>query len=170
METKNINGNQTPNGWTEWGKYVLKTLESITNRLDDLQKELQENRLELNDYGHKVKEEIKKEVEGFYKNCDLKCGGLSKDILSITSTVTEKIAGDIEKSNMVFEEKINITSKKIDKFIAETNTLDDKVAAVDKEVTILKVKAGFIGGIAALITSALVSIVLMLLKGYFFGG
>lgn len=35
------------NGWNEWSRYVLKTLESVDKRLGDIQKDITDSKMEI---------------------------------------------------------------------------------------------------------------------------
>jgi hypothetical protein len=60
MDSDNNNGNNT---WLQWSKYVLNSIESLTKSVEDIQKDISNNKIDAIVKLATLKEDIKKELE-----------------------------------------------------------------------------------------------------------
>jgi ATP-dependent helicase/DNAse subunit B len=63
MINKDNDGIEKSNGWTEWGRYVLKTLETISFRIEDLQKEINSIKTSMLESNFALKDEVREEIK-----------------------------------------------------------------------------------------------------------
>ena len=89
--------NEKSNGWTEWGRYVLKTLETISSRIEELQKEI--NSIKSDDINsiknnvleskfairNEIRDELKEETDKNKKDLELLSTKINEINLAITA-------------------------------------------------------------------------------------
>ena len=71
------------NSWTQWGKYVLKTIENISNKVESVQQDIIDIKSTASETKFSIKEEIRKEVADEFEKIKENLKDLEKDIKEI---------------------------------------------------------------------------------------